>query len=219
MQLKANLLIKAFRQNFWLNLVLLAVIFLCLIYPFYPLIRYEIKTLFKNNAKSPLSIFQKGDNSNLSNPVVKTERQKLKDTYPKNAFVQIDKIEVFAPIFDGGEESSEWILEKGVWHYPETADFGHKGNAVIFGHRFRYMPPSSLSFYLLDKLSYGDEIKIDQGEKEYTYKVIDSKVLESYDWSISDQDLSKSLLTLVTCTPRFTTSKRLVVTAQLISSK
>lgn len=219
MQIKANLLIKEIKQNFRLNLVLLGVVFLFLLYPFYPLIRYEFITLFKKSIiNNPLPTFLKGDNPSSVNPIPKSERQKLKEAYPKNAFIAIDKIEVFAPIFEGGEDSSEWILEKGVWHYPDTADFGDKGNAVVFGHRFRYMPPSSLSFYLLDKLSFGDEIKINKGEKEYTYKVIDSTVLESYDWSISDQDYSKRLLTLVTCTPRFTTSKRLVITAQLVSN-
>src|SRR3989344_32807 len=130
----------------------------------------------------------------------------------KNRLI-IPKAKVDMPIF---LDDSSSVLLKGGWLFPRTSQPDKGGNSVIFGHRFRYLPPISNTFYYLDKLEIGDEfIFIWQG-KEYKYKMIEKKVIEPTDLSVigPTQD---SRLTLITCAPLFSSKQRLVIVGSLIS--
>ncbi len=108
-------------------------------------------------------------------------------------------------------------LRKGVGHFPNTPFPGQLGNSAIAGHRTTYGQP----FYSLDKLRKGDEIKISTIlGGSYVYRVTGSEEVGKNDYHvISDSDPKKATLTLVTCTPIGTASRRLVVHADLDPTK
>ena len=108
-------------------------------------------------------------------------------------------------------------LRKGVGHFPNTPFPGQLGNSAIAGHRTTYGQP----FYSLDKLTKGDEIKISTIlGGSYVYVVTGSEEVGKNDYHvISDSNPKKATLTLVTCTPIGTASRRLVVHADLDPTK
>ena len=104
-------------------------------------------------------------------------------------------------------------LRKGVGHFPNTPFPGQLGNASIAGHRTTYGQP----FYRLDKLRKGDDIQVSTIlGGTYVYVVTGSEEVGKNDYRvISDSDPNVPTLTLVTCTPIGTASRRLIVHATL----
>lgn len=124
----------------------------------------------------------------------------------------IPKIGVDMPIF--GSDSANTLL-KGGWVFPGTARPGQPGNSVIFGHRFRFLPPITNTFYSLDKIQIGDTFTVAWQGKAYNYRVKDKKIIEPTDFSVLNQGI-ESEMTLITCAPLFSTKQRLVVVGELI---
>ena len=107
------------------------------------------------------------------------------------AIIEIPKINVTKAVVQGvGVED----LKKGPGHYPQTPLPGQKGNAAIAGHRTTYGHP----FYDIDALKAGDDIFI-----------------SPHDVAVLDPT-PDNLLTLTTCTPRFSAAQRLIVVSRLI---
>lgn len=121
----------------------------------------------------------------------------------------IRSAKVNMPIF---ESKSASVLSKGGWIFPGTSAPDRGGNTVIFGHRFRYLPPISNTFYHLDKVQRGDTISIAWKGVTYTYRVDDIKIIEPTDWSVT-KPTEEARITLITCAPLFSTKQRLVVIA------
>lgn len=123
-----------------------------------------------------------------------------------------------ASVFIGGEDLSESIIQ-----YPGTANPGKKGNAVLFGHSILpqfYDPKNYLAiFSKLPSLQKGDSIEVIYDGVLYEYEVDSMIEVKPTDLYILEQDLSKSYLSLVTCTPpgHPLKPKRLVVRAKLIN--
>jgi len=153
---------------------------------------------------------------------VKEETTKIFNSLPENDFAVspnrliITKIGVNAPIVES--QSSEYGLAKGAWHVPESSSPDQGGNTVITGHRFKYLPPSNLTFYLFDKLEAGDIVSLIWHEKNYYYKIREVKIIEATDFSIMEES-EKPILTMYTCHPIYSTEQRLVVIADLIEEK
>ncbi len=102
-------------------------------------------------------------------------------------------------------------LRSGPGHVRGSAMPGQVGNTVISGHRTTNGAP----FYHLDRLERGDTITIETLIGVHTYAVVDTRVVEPSDTWVATQ-WEGSWLTLATCTPRFSSSNRLIVFAQLI---
>ncbi len=128
----------------------------------------------------------------------------------------IPEIGVNAPIVETA--SAEYGLSKGSWLVPETSTPDKGGNTVITGHRFKYLPPNNLTFYLLDKLKLGDMFSVIWHNQTYYYRVTDSKIVDKTEVSILDQT-EKPTVTLYTCDPIYSTAHRLVVTGELAETK
>ena len=122
------------------------------------------------------------------------------------------QIGVSMPIF---ESDSVNTLLKGGWLFPGTSTPDKGGNTVVFGHRFRYLPPISNTFYSLDKINIGDTFTVTWQGKVYTYKVKEKKIIEPTDFSVLNQT-PEAEITLITCAPLFSTKQRLVVVGSLI---
>jgi sortase A len=139
-------------------------------------------------------------------PVEDTEHRNITNR------LSIPKIGVDMPVLEGGES----VLWKGGWLFPGTALPGAEGNSVIFGHRFRYLPPVSNTFFKLDKLVAGDTFSVRWGGKSYSYRVITVSTVEPTDFSVLQPTPGASLMTLITCAPAFSTKFRLVVVGMLV---
>lgn len=161
-----------------------------LLYPWVPEVQYQISWI-ERVQKPP------------------TETGSASDSDEINRLI-IPKIGVDTAIIEGKNESA---LNQGAWRIPSSSTPDQGSNTVITGHRFRYLPPNNTTFYLLDKLKAGDEIMVVWKRKSYSYAVSEMRVVESTETSIQDQT-KDSRLTLFTCTPLFSTAKRLVVVAR-----
>lgn len=136
------------------------------------------------------------------------DRKFLEETH---ANLSIDTTNISGKISEG--TTSQAMME-GFWHFPISAFPGKKGNVVVIGHRFQYLPPAKNTFFNLDKVKVGDSIKITQDDGSYTYIVTTIQIVEPNDVSIL-QKTDDYRLTLITCTPLWTSEQRLVITAKL----
>ncbi|QFG23692.1 class E sortase [Actinomadura sp. WMMB 499] len=133
------------------------------------------------------------------------------------ASLAIDRISVKAKVFAGVEEQ---VLQHGVGHYPGTARPGEQGNTVLLGHRTTHLHP----FLDLDKLKRGDAVELRAGGRTHVYRVQDKRVTMPDDrsalepvpyrpWSPPDG----AYVTLITCHPKGSDARRLIVVARRAS--
>ena len=153
-----------------------------------------------------------GSNEDISSTPVPTSSSA--PTAIKDHLVIAD-VNINMPVFLGDTEK---VLNKGGWLFPTTSRPDKGGNSVIFGHRYMYRPPKSNTFWDLDKVNVGDEMILYWKGKTYTYKVFETKIIEPTNLSVI-QPSKDSILTVITCTPLFSTKQRLVVTGVLVSVK
>lgn len=175
-----------------------------LLYPFYPSIDYALNP--------PDAEFYPYETrlATLPKPDEKpTPEQQAPKPRPAENRLVIPKIGVDIPVVEGKNERA---LLVGAWRIPGTSTTPEKSNMVVSAHRFRYRPPSSKTFYLLDKLKAGDIIILYWKGQEYDYRVSETAVVGPKAVEILDPTASPRL-TLFTCTPLFSTAKRLVVVA------
>ena len=105
-------------------------------------------------------------------------------------------------------------LKKGPGHYPHTPLPGQKGNVAIAGHRTTYGAP----FGNIDALKAGDRIFITTRDGEFQYNVESQKIVNPGDGAAVLASTDDSRLTLTTCHPKYSASKRLIVTAKLVGA-
>lgn len=127
----------------------------------------------------------------------------------KGTILQIDSASVSGKVVDGLSQDS---MLRGFWHYPVSSAPGKKGNTVIFGHRFDRLPPSTDTFFYLDQIVVGDKVKIIQTDRDFTYTVVKTTVVDKTDDRLLE-DTGGYQLTLITCTPLWTSDQRLVIIA------
>ena len=123
----------------------------------------------------------------------------------------INELNIRGQILQG---ESSLTMDQGFWHFPISKFPGERGNVVIIGHRFMNIPPAKDTFYNLDQTKIGEKIVIAHHEGEYTYIVIDIKEVEPNDVTVV-QNTDDYRLTVITCTPLWTSEKRLVIVAKL----
>ena len=128
-----------------------------------------------------------------------------------NTKILINSIEVEGNIYEGLDSHT---MNKGFWHFPSSNLPGQKGNTVIIGHRYAKLPPNKDTFFNLDKVKVGDRIEVIQLDSEFTYIVTDTKIVEKNDTSVL-QDYSDYRITLITCSPLWTSQQRLVIVGKL----
>lgn len=125
-------------------------------------------------------------------------------------YIKIEKLNVFLPIYQGTDDKT---LLKGIGHLEKTTmptkDYAY--HAVFVGHTGI---TSKKFFDDLLNLKVGDEFEVTILNESFKYKIYDIKtVLPSQTKDLKVQS-NKQLVTLVTCTPKFVNSHRLLVTGQ-----
>ncbi|HSA84143.1 MAG TPA: sortase [Patescibacteria group bacterium] len=110
-------------------------------------------------------------------------------------------------------------ISKHLIHFPGTAIPPQQGNAVVFGHstlpQFYEENNYKTIFAKIHNMTHGDTILVSVDGKTYRYIVSNITIVDSDDTSYLEQDQTKHMFTIVTCTPPGTTWKRLLVQARL----
>ncbi len=207
--LKNKKLIKALIYT--LELLCIVLVLYLVILPLYPEIKYRLMPKVEENDKS----FEEF----LSIPVREKSDIFTDNQFPESNFdvsanrLIIKKIGVNAPIVQTSNEA--YGLSLGAWLTPDGLVPGQGGNIILTGHRFKYLPPSNLTFYLFHKLEVGDQVYIDWKDSNYFYKVKEIKIIEDTDLSILKPTKNETL-TMYTCHPIYSSKKRLVVISELV---
>jgi len=108
-------------------------------------------------------------------------------------------------------------LERGVIHYPNTAEPGQAGNTFIAGHSSQNPWEKGnykTVFTLIGKLETGDDAIIYSAGQKYVYKITGQRVVSADDLSVLEPTLDPTL-TLMTCWPVGTTARRMIITGDL----
>jgi len=138
------------------------------------------------------------------------------ETIPAGASLIVPKLDLNVPIvlLDTFEESKvQDGLKRGVVKIGGTVNPGEVGNSFIAGHSSGYFwdnNPYKFAFVLLDKLEPGDDAKIYYNNRKFVYKVTEKKIVDPTDTSVVAQT-DEPYITLMTCYPPGTISKRLIV--------
>ncbi len=128
------------------------------------------------------------------------------------ARINIPKINVKLPIYHG---TSDEVLANGIGHL-QTSSLpigGKNTRAILSGHRG--MAEADM-FTRLDELEVGDLIFIEVLNEKLAYAVTDTQVILPEETETLDIVAGEDMLTLVTCTPIYTNTHRLVVNAKRI---
>jgi sortase A len=124
----------------------------------------------------------------------------------------IDKISLTAPIAEGTDNKS---IRYALGHFKGTAMPGAVGNFAIAGHRSYTFGEY---FSRLDELEAGDMIKVMYKGNTFNYVVDDSFVVKPSEVEVLDQT-EDATITLVTCTPKWTGTHRLIVKGHLVNTE
>ncbi|MFI9649582.1 class E sortase [Streptomyces sp. NPDC052040] len=120
------------------------------------------------------------------------------------------------PVLEG---TATGTLEKGLGHYPGTAQLGQEGNFAVAGHRRTYGDP----FRDVPRLRPGDAVVLTDGTTWFTYRIdkgpyktvpTDVEVIDPVPRT-SGYTRPGRYLTLTTCDPEWGHSHRLIVWAHL----
>jgi len=178
-----------------------------LVAPFVPDLEYKIKSQSSEQSKfQDLNQVEKQTASIINHlPANGTKNQ-------GNRLI-ITKIGVNSPIVESAD--SRVGLNQGAWRDPKSSTPDKGSNMVLAGHRWKYLPPNNLTFYLLDKLTVGDIVSVAWQQKDYYYRVKQTKVVDPTDLSILNPTATTTI-TLYTCTPLYSMQHRLVVIAELV---
>lgn len=126
--------------------------------------------------------------------------------------IEIPRLGVKKVLVGGVDAES---LMKGPGLFPNSPLPGQLGNVAVAGHRTTYGAP----FEDLDKIVVGDVITFDtpRGRAEYRVTREPYNVYPSMVEVVETKDPARATLTLVTCTPKWTAWKRLIVEAELVT--
>lgn len=190
-----------------LEIIAVALVLYLLLLPVYPAVKYKAKFGFPDSREAARDV-----------ELVKEQTAEFKSSFPASEYaispnrVIIPKIGVNAPIVV--TDNSEWGLSQGAWLVPNTSTPNKGGNTVITGHRFKYLPPNNLTFYLFHKLEVGDLVSVIWDKDDYLYKIRETKIVPKTELSVLD-NTEKPILTMFTCHPIYSTEERIVIIADL----
>ena len=126
--------------------------------------------------------------------------------------LRIPKISLEEAVREGSTDS---VLSSALGHMEGTALPGEEGNCCIAGHRNYTF---GKYFNRLNEMEIGDFIELETYDANYVYEINDIFVVEPTEVSVLD-DIEGENLTLITCTPLFVGSHRLIIRATLAKKR
>ena len=159
----------------------------------------------------------------LANTLSIRSEDTVSATYSKDFFLTIPKIgtnkaRIKSNIKSDVEVVYKKALENSLAHFKGSPIPGQSGNAFIYGHSitetvYRDNPNNPVvEFTKLGKINFGDKIYIDIDDKRISYTVNKVKIINPDETDILNDQGGKTI-TLMTCYPFGSNSKRLVVVA------
>ena len=177
----------------------------------YVIYKYEenINKMDENSIQDEKKKYEKYNNEILNN---KSTHIDLLQTGKQLGYIKIEKIKLFLPIYEGTNEKT---LYEGIGHLEDTSLPTKKGcyHAVFLGH-------SGITgkelFDNLDKLKINDFFTITILNESFEFKIYNiKKVLPNQTKDLKVQR-NKKLATLITCTPKYINSHRLLIMGELV---
>jgi len=121
------------------------------------------------------------------------------------------------PILHGVEDAQ---LDVGIGHFPTAPLPGENGNFSLAGHRMTHGKP----FTDIDTLVVGDEVIVETKDSYFVYTLKVDRIVNPTDvWVLDDNPVpeisgaQKGVITLVTCTPKWSTKQRWIWWGELTS--
>lgn len=128
--------------------------------------------------------------------------------------ITIAKIGVHAPVVQTPPVNGVWdVADWAVGHLTTTPDPGAAGNAAYAGHD----DIKGEVFKRLGELKPGDKILLRTKHAQYTYVVTNQTVVDPSNTSVLNPT-RQSTVTLISCTPYWVDTQRLIVQAVLKSA-
>ncbi len=187
--------------------MLIACSFVGFVFVFGPIVNQEIKYQIRKVSKT-------------NSEVVKTTI----DPINKGFTITIPKIAAEANIISDVDpyNKSEYLkaLTSGVAHAKGSAKPGEIGNTFLFAHssdNFYNANRYNSVFYLLYKLTVGDEIYITHNNELLSYKVKDKQIVKPENIEFLSMRTNEEVLTLMTCWPPGTTHERLIIIGERVT--
>lgn len=129
--------------------------------------------------------------------------------------IVIPRLGIVAPVREGTVDVSGTLpIVDGyaVTRFPYSPDLGQRGNYVVYGHDdiqgniFRY----------LGSLQPGDRVYLRRSGRQFIYVVTGKQIVDPADVSVLDPT-PDATLTMISCTPYWVDTQRIVVRATLVS--
>lgn len=196
---------------------LIGFVIILLLFTFGPLIRQELSYDFGLNKINTLS------QADLINAENTSFIQKEAESYGVSSYFSIvipkigAKANIIANVDAGNEKEYDAALMQGVAHARGTYFPGQGKNIFLFSHSTNSLLNVSrynAIFYLLNKMSPGDQIIIYFADKRYIYQVSETKIVGPNDTLFLAETSSTETLILQTCYPPGTSWNRLLVLAK-----
>lgn len=155
-----------------------------------------------------------------------TPRDKVAPTYIDAYPVSIifDSLDKEIPILNPESQTVSALdtaLLSGAVRHPDSADFRNEGTIFLFGHS-SYLPSvinkNFQAFNGIQKLVWGDVIRLRSSDTEYIYRVDRVYMAEASDAEVKIEH-GKAKLALVTCNSFGSKDDRYVVEATLVEQK
>ncbi len=141
------------------------------------------------------------------------EDKTLKITVP-----EMSRIEDAVIPYAAGNDEESLRANSGIHLAGTGFPWEREANVYVAGHRLGYPNTGSfLAFFDLNELEDGDEVIVTDSEnREYTYRVFKSFIVDPTDVSVTEPIEGKNIVTLQTCTlPDY--SRRLIVQAEKVA--
>ena len=152
--------------------------------------------------------FVKEYKQNIKNTQIKKDDYEIGDVI---GVLNIPKIKLEVAIKRGVTNE---ILKDSIGHFENTSMPGEYGNFSVAGHRAY---TNNKFFSNLDELEIGDELNVLSKNENHKYIVKSIDVVTPDKVQVIDSnDKSKKEITLVTCTPKYIGSHRLIVKGEYV---
>lgn len=121
--------------------------------------------------------------------------------------IEIPAIKVRLPLVEGTRDVD---IVRSAGHMIGTNMPGEVGNSAIAGHRgYSY----GRLFNRLGELKIGDIIKVKTKAGTFVYEVYENIIVKPNDMSVLNRNKKDKVLTLITCTPMFKSTHRIIIHA------
>ncbi len=198
-KIKVPLVKEGFREIGFIGVILVVIALAIPLKTFAPVITSEIKYQI-SPPKKDIEITPVDPDFSIVIPKIAANTKVIKNIDPFNSQIY------------------QQALTQGVAHASTSDTPDKSGNVFIFAHsagNWYQANQYNGIFYLLNKLTSGDEIFVYYQNQKYTYSVDQIKTINSQETNYLNRNFGQNQLTLMTCWPPGTTIKRLLVTATL----